>query len=103
MGSIQVTTLPIHPAFLSDEGVSEGVNGAINESEGIGQSFDNKCYNLIDEISGIKGGALNDGINGALNKAIIFELVRVIKTIYNHKGANRITIIDKNRKRKNYH
>jgi len=90
-----IATLPIHPAFLSDEGVSEGVNGAINKSEDIGQSYDNKCYNLIDEISGVKGGALNDGINGALNKAIIFELVRVIKTIYNHKGANRITIIDK--------
>ena len=37
----------------------------------------------------------NGAINGAINEAIINELIKVVQTIHNQRGINRIELIDK--------
>ena len=91
-----ITTLPIHPAFLEpDETLNRAINGVVNEDADRGYIPENKYRSIINEISRVENGALNDGINGALNKTIINELVKVITIIHNQKGINRINLIDK--------
>ena len=74
---------------------NDTLNGALNGGVGNYQISDNKYRILIDEMSGVKDGALNEGINGALNQTIINELVKVLKVIHIQKGVNRIELIDK--------
>jgi len=91
-----ITTLPIHPAFLEkDEALSGVINGALNEKENDSQIPDNKYYEFFEGRSGAINSALNDGINGVLNKALINELVKVLKVIHNQIGINRIELIEK--------
>ena len=80
-----ITTLPIHPAFLSENNTNE----AINETDDNIQIADNKYYMLFDNTN----EAISEAINGAINKTIIIELIKVIKAINNQKGINRIELM----------
>ena len=86
-----ITTLPIHPAFLeTDEALNGAINKALKEQIKDIQISDNKYYEIFGDIS----GAINEGVNGALNKIVINELIKVIKIIHKQTGINRIELIE---------
>jgi ATP-dependent DNA helicase RecG len=68
-----ITTLPIHPAFLSDGGINGGVDGGVKQTE-----------NKIDEILKIINGGVNGGVNGGINE--------IVAILLNVSGLNALEI-----------
>ncbi|MDR1119827.1 MAG: putative DNA binding domain-containing protein [Dysgonamonadaceae bacterium] len=68
-----ITTLPVHPAFLSDGGVDGGVDGGIND--GI-----NNVENQIDKILNFLHDGINGGVNGGVNE--------IVNILLNASGLN---------------
>ena len=68
-----ITTLPIHPAFLSDDGVSGGVDGGVKQIE-----------NQLDKIYSLIGGGVDGGVNDGINEIIVILL--------NASGLNAVEI-----------
>ncbi|GHU83920.1 hypothetical protein FACS189415_7380 [Bacteroidia bacterium] len=59
-----ITTLPIHPAFLSDDGVNDDVNDGAKTTD----NQINKIYLLIrDGVSDGVSDGVNDGVNDIVN------------------------------------
>ena len=77
-----ITTLPIHPAFLLNDGVDDGINDGVDG--GIKQ-----IENQSDKINKLIRGGINGGINGGLfnraggglNGGLIDRLPGIIKSI----------------------
>jgi len=68
-----ITTLPIHPAFLTDDGVSGGVDGGVKQIE-----------NQLDKIYSLISGGVDGGVNDGINDIIVILL--------NASGLNAIEI-----------
>ena len=88
-----ITTLPIHPAFLVQNGA---INGAINEKVDDVQISDKEYFMIFKDM----GFNINGAINGAIKTGFIYELVQIIKAIHSQNGINRIELIEKTGKGK---
>jgi ATP-dependent DNA helicase RecG len=60
VGEQAFPTLPIHPAFLSDDGANDGVNNGLNEGVNI-------VVNQIDKIAKIIREGVNEGVSDIVN------------------------------------
>ncbi len=63
-----ITTLPIHPAFLLDEGINEGVNEGVNGGVKQTKSQD-------DRISELLYGGVNGGVNGGVKEIVSILII----------------------------
>jgi ATP-dependent DNA helicase RecG len=77
-----ITTLPIHPLFLANDGVSGGVDEAINEPIKTTKTIDSEgatIYRLIDEL---------------INEPIKKELAQIIELILSKRRVARAEIFE---------